>query len=158
MRLFAVVAKDTNREQLARHLHGSERAVPRFPVVKAEMLGLTVVALFVFGCSDSGDGVGPGPGPDVPLQVQSLTPTANAVSAGASDDLIVRFDRPLDPGTVSATDVRVFGRWSGVLTQTYGAYAGDLDGDGWSDMILPNEESDDLRVFMNDGTGGYGPF
>ena len=25
-------------------------------------------------------------------------------------------------------------------------------------MIVPNEGSDDLRVFMNDGTGGYGPF
>lgn len=41
------------------------------------------------------------------------------------------------------------------LIQTYGAYAGDLDGDGWSDLILPNEESNDLRVMMNDGAGGY---
>ena len=29
------------------------------------------------------------------------------------------------------------------------------DGRTWSP---PNEESNDLRVFMNDGTGGYGPF
>ena len=23
---------------------------------------------------------------------------------------------------------------------------------------MPNEEANDLRVFMNDGNGGYGPF
>ena len=194
--------------------------------------------LLVFGCLGSNDGTGPapdpGPGPDVPLQIQSLIPAANAISAGASDALMVGFDRPIDVGTVSAADIRVFGRWSGVLTgsvtlvdggrtlrfapdrslsagewvtatipsgavrgtdggemndgftwtfwvavtpssmsfeeemavdvrnpgegriETYGAYAGDLD--GWSDMIVPNEGSDDLRVFMNDGAGGYGPF
>jgi len=42
--------------------------------------------------------------------------------------------------------------------QTYGTYAGDLDGDGWSDFIVPNEISNDVRVFMNDGTGSYNNF
>ncbi|WP_419950702.1 FG-GAP-like repeat-containing protein [Candidatus Palauibacter sp.] len=42
--------------------------------------------------------------------------------------------------------------------QTYGAYAGDLNGDGWSDLILPNERSVDIRIFLNDGTGGYSDF
>jgi len=42
--------------------------------------------------------------------------------------------------------------------QTYGAYAGDLNQDGWSDFIVPNELSNDLRVFLNDGAGGYGNF
>ncbi len=42
--------------------------------------------------------------------------------------------------------------------QTYGAYAGDIDGDGYSDLLVPNEISRDLRVFLNDGSGGYGPF
>ncbi len=42
--------------------------------------------------------------------------------------------------------------------QTYGAYAGDLNADGWSDLILPNERSSDLRIFLNDGAGGYGTF
>lgn len=42
--------------------------------------------------------------------------------------------------------------------QTYGAFAGDLDRDGWSDLVLPNEQSADLRIFLNDGTGGYGAF
>ena len=196
------------------------------------MLGLTASAPLVLACSSSDDGIGPG----TPLQIRSVTPTPNTISVGASDDLVVEFDRPLDAATLSPDDVRVFGRWSGVLAgsvtladgdralrfspsrslsagewvtatiptgsvraldgaelerghtwtfwvsvtptsmtldhvstldvrrpgeqriQTYGAYAGDLDGDGWSDLILPNEESDDLRVFMNDGTGGYGPF
>ena len=42
--------------------------------------------------------------------------------------------------------------------QAYGAYAGDLNGDGWSDLILPNEQSVDIRIFLNDGAGGYGDF
>jgi FG-GAP-like repeat/Bacterial Ig-like domain len=42
--------------------------------------------------------------------------------------------------------------------QTYGAYAGDLDGDGWSDFIVPNERPNDVRVFMNDGAGNYSNF
>ena len=204
----------------------------RFPFMRATVLGLTASAPLVPACSSSDDGIGPG----TPLQIRSVTPTPNTISVGASDDLVVEFDRPLDAVTVSPDDVRVFGRWSGVLAgsvtladedralrfspsrslsagewvtatiptesvraldgaelerghtwtfwvavtptsmtldhvstldvrrpgeeriQTYGAYAGDLDGDGWSDLIMLNEESDNLRVFMNDGTGGYGPF
>lgn len=42
--------------------------------------------------------------------------------------------------------------------QTYGTYAGDLDGDGWSDFIVPNERPADVRVFMNDQQGGYDDF
>ena len=42
--------------------------------------------------------------------------------------------------------------------QTYGTYAGDLDGDGWSDFLVPNEIPNDVRVFMNDGTGSYSNF
>ncbi len=39
--------------------------------------------------------------------------------------------------------------------RTYGAYAGDLDGDGYHDFSVPNEEAHDVRVFMNDRTGDY---
>lgn len=39
--------------------------------------------------------------------------------------------------------------------QTYGAYAGDLDGDGSPDMTLPNEIADDVRVMRNDGCGTF---
>jgi hypothetical protein len=42
--------------------------------------------------------------------------------------------------------------------QTYGTYAGDLDNDGWSDFIVPNEIANDVRVFMNDQQGGYDDF
>ena len=42
--------------------------------------------------------------------------------------------------------------------QAYGAYAGDLDGDGYSDLAIPNERANDVRIFMNDGRGGYGDF
>ncbi len=42
--------------------------------------------------------------------------------------------------------------------QTYGTYAGDLDGDGWSDFIVPNENANDIRVFMNDQKGNYNNF
>lgn len=41
---------------------------------------------------------------------------------------------------------------------SYGAYAGDLDGDGDSDLAVPNEIPADVRVFLNDGTGQYGEF
>lgn len=41
---------------------------------------------------------------------------------------------------------------------SYGAYAGDLDGDGDSDLAVPNELSADVRVFLNDGSGGYSDF
>jgi hypothetical protein len=42
--------------------------------------------------------------------------------------------------------------------QTYGTYAGDLDSDGWSDFIVPNENANDIRVFMNDQKGNYNNF
>jgi hypothetical protein len=42
--------------------------------------------------------------------------------------------------------------------QTYGTYAGDLDDDGWSDFIVPNENANDIRVFMNDKKGSYEDF
>lgn len=39
--------------------------------------------------------------------------------------------------------------------QSYGAYGGDLNGDGALDLAVPNERSNDVRVFLNDGTGSY---
>ncbi|MEE9208110.1 MAG: Ig-like domain-containing protein, partial [Gemmatimonadota bacterium] len=35
------------------------------------------------------------------------------------------------------------------LIQAYGAYAGDIDGDGDSDLVIPNEVANDIRVFLN---------
>jgi hypothetical protein len=41
------------------------------------------------------------------------------------------------------------------LLQAYGAYAGDLNHDGFSDLTVINETADDLRILLNDGTGHY---
>lgn len=41
---------------------------------------------------------------------------------------------------------------------SYGAYAGDLNDDGWSDLAILNDAANDLRVFLNDGTGQYDDF
>ena len=41
--------------------------------------------------------------------------------------------------------------------RTYGAYAGDLDGDGLHDFTVPNEDASDVRVFLNHA-GKYNAF
>ena len=42
--------------------------------------------------------------------------------------------------------------------QTYGAYAGDLNEDGRPDLMLPNELSNDVRIFLAGSGGGLGGF
>lgn len=42
--------------------------------------------------------------------------------------------------------------------QCYGAYAGDIDNDGFSDLVVVNEFIEDIRIMINDGTGHYGDF
>lgn len=42
--------------------------------------------------------------------------------------------------------------------QTYGAHGGDLNKDGFSDFFVPNEISNDCRVFLNNLSGGYSTF
>ena len=38
----------------------------------------------------------------------------------------------------------------------YGAYAGDINDDGHLDMCIPNEDTSDVSVFINQGGGVYG--
>ncbi|MFK7844007.1 MAG: FG-GAP-like repeat-containing protein [Rhodothermales bacterium] len=44
------------------------------------------------------------------------------------------------------------------LVRSYGAYAGDLNRDGYSDLMIPNEVSNDIRIFLNDQAGGYSDY
>jgi hypothetical protein len=44
-----------------------------------------------------------------------------------------------------------------VSTRAYGGIATDLDDDGWADLTIVNEDSEDLRVFLN-AAGGTGLF
>jgi hypothetical protein len=48
----------------------------------------------------------------------------------------------------------------GESSQPYGGIGSDLDNDGYLDIALVNEITEDLRVFMNhdDGSGGFDPF
>lgn len=40
----------------------------------------------------------------------------------------------------------------------YGAYAGDINDDEFSDLIVITEDSDDIRVLFNDGSNGFDQF
>ncbi len=170
-----------------------------------------------------------------PPQVVSVLPPSQSIQASRNVDIVIEFDREMDPQSLEAADFSVFGRWSGVMSgsitweanhtrlrftpavlffagewitvmlsrnitdtsgtplpagyiwnfwiaaapasmdlyisdrisvrqpgeghiQTYGAYAGDLNGDGFTDYTVPNEISNDARVFLNDQQGGYNDF
>ena len=41
--------------------------------------------------------------------------------------------------------------------QSYGAFAGDVNDDEYSDLVVVAETSNDIRVLLNDGTGNYDP-
>ena len=42
--------------------------------------------------------------------------------------------------------------------QSYGGYGGDFNEDGYSDLAVPNELTNDVRMFLNDGAGHYNSF
>ncbi len=54
-------------------------------------------------------------------------------------------------------DTRTFPQ---VSTRSYGGIATDVNDDGWADLTIVNEDSEDLRVFLNlaDGTGNFADF
>ncbi len=60
---------------------------------------------------------------------------------------------PMSFSTASAWDVS-----PGIFSRIYGGQTCDLDGDGFSDLAIVNENTSDVRVFLNnhDGTGSYG--
>jgi len=65
-----------------------------------------------------------------------------------------------NPGLLDLQEVRVINvRQDGEKRiRSYGAYAGDLNGDGFHDFTVPNEDSHDIRIFLNDRTGNYDSF
>ncbi len=64
---------------------------------------------------------------------------------------------PMDFGLLDTLSTRSS---PGISTRAYGGVATDLDNDGWCDLTIVNEDTADLRVFMNlaDGTGRYADF
>jgi len=64
------------------------------------------------------------------------------------------------PGTLDQTLVKIIEvREPGEPhIQTYGAHGADLNNDGFTDLTVPNEISDDVRVFLNNGLGDYNDF
>jgi len=164
-----------------------------------------------------------------------VTPAAETTDASALGEITWQMNTAVDPATVTDSSVKVWGRWSGVISGTrslesgstvirfvpsqpfaagemvsvtltpavksasgvsladthmtqfwigaapavqslvlqstlsirnpgeglirsYGAYAGDLDNDGYCDLLIPNEDVHDVRRFMNDGAGGFSTF
>ncbi len=90
----------------------------------------------------------------VSISTKLLTPSATALTSGYSWQFWIRSL----PGSMvlsesSRLPIRLPGESSQI--QSYGAYGGDLNRDGYSDMAVPNEIANDLRVFLNDGTGNY---
>lgn len=64
------------------------------------------------------------------------------------------------PGTLDLIEIdRISVREPGEgHIQTYGAHAADMNDDGYTDLTLPNELSNDVRMFLNDGQGAYESF
>lgn len=167
--------------------------------------------------------------------VVSVSPLLQSRSASRSTEITIVFDMPMDPVTINAANIKIFGQWSGVANgqfslqnnntqvrfapstlfsagevvtvslsrsvksqsgenlargyawnfwirtspgtlnltevsrisarragephiQTYGAHGADLNHDGYSDFFAPNEISNDCRVFLNNGSGGFSGF
>jgi hypothetical protein len=68
--------------------------------------------------------------------------------------------RPRGPLSFSPIDTLEVRTTPSVSTRAYGGLGSDFDRDGWLDLAIVNEDSADLRVFLNtaDGTGLYDPF
>lgn len=64
------------------------------------------------------------------------------------------------PGVMNLVEVEVIDMKleNETWIQCYGAYAGDINDDGFSDLTVVNEFSEDLRIMHNDGTGHFTDF
>ena len=50
------------------------------------------------------------------LSTLSVSPRQDSTTAAATGDIAISFDRPLDPASISNDKLKVFGRWSGVVS------------------------------------------
>ncbi|MEM7085719.1 MAG: FG-GAP-like repeat-containing protein [Bacteroidota bacterium] len=64
------------------------------------------------------------------------------------------------PGSLDQTLVNQFSveQAGETFIQSYGAYAGDVNDDEFTDLVVITETAEDIRVFLNDGTGDYDTF
>lgn len=67
---------------------------------------------------------------------------------------------PLRRRVFTRIDTLLVRTTQGTTTRAYGGLASDFDRDGWLDLAIVNEDSADLRVFLNraDGSGHYNAF
>lgn len=159
------------------------------------------------------------------IRVVGVSPSPEALGVPRDADVVVEFDRPVDPASLTPSSFHVLGRWSGpvagqfvlldprtvafvrsrdfsaaervivslstdiraidgtalargrtfafwartdpsplAFTHTatlvpgdvpYGAHGGDLDDDGDLDLAIPNEDSSNVSVFLNNGNDTY---
>ncbi len=93
---------------------------------------------------------------------EMITVSLSKSIKGATGESMIKgyawqFLTPAQPAVLELKEIRrinVRANGEGQI-RTYGAYAGDLNGDGFHDFTVPNEDAHDVRVFMNDRTGDY---
>lgn len=47
-------------------------------------------------------------------KVISAFPSNQVINAAANTEIIITFDSPIDPATITDTSIYIFGRWSGI--------------------------------------------
>jgi hypothetical protein len=104
--------------------------------------------------------------PNQPFSAGELVTVALSDQLRAADSTFIRpqgfatqfwaTSRRLAAGSFSQIGTLV----TGSPSRPYGGIAADLNHDRWLDVTLVNEDSGDLRVFMNlaDGTGSFAPY
>ena len=54
-----------------------------------------------------------------PPEVSDVSPPAQTITVAVDVDIVVTFDQPIDPSSVTNENFRVFGRWSGPATGVF---------------------------------------